>query len=101
MCVESAKLADFSKISLVNMRVFCKAHSVRGVRFVMCAEVPTNMVEMPNEQGAALIKITIHLLLKMKDRESENVIQITGRKNPKTQPISQHRESQVLLVCAV
>ena len=89
MCVGSAKLADFSKSSLVHPRQFCKSHSIRGFchihwRSAACAEAPANMAETTNEQGqgTALIEDYYSPVVGNKNRESESVIQITGRKNP-------------------
>ena len=69
MGAEPAKLKKNSKTSTIHPRSCCKTHSVLGARNAVCAEGPANMAEMPNEQGTAL---------KLKNRESENVIQITG-----------------------
>ena len=54
MCAVPAKLADFSHMSPVRPRQFCKTFSVLGMRSTVSAEAPANMAETPNEQGAAM-----------------------------------------------
>ena len=86
MCAEPAKLADFSKTNPVHPGQFCKTPSVLGMRSAVCAEAPANMAEPTWERGAALTEDHHSPVVEKKDRQSENVIQIIGRKNPKSQP---------------